>query len=351
MWWLIGFVLNKLIEPKSHIAFWSIYALSSVGVIYLFFQFAKLMTWRDERRKRRERCPHGIEGGRAQSKCEVCKAEEAENRGKTEEKSRRAEAIRKIESDAQTLRFNEHVRLCKLRIHELDYLLSLPPDEFEGAVAAMYRSFGFAVKQTPASNDFGRDLIMVKDGKTTFVECKRYARDKLIGRPALQKFYAAIATMKAQAGVVVTTSGFASTAEKFASENGIELVDGPKLVELMARAFPKTAEADSYRTMCRKCADVVTFDLKSEVVELICRNGHGVTKDLSEDLLSVKLIDESPRCSRCGRSMRLVNGGRGTFWGCTGYPACRCTKSFGINSVMAPTVAAPRAVATSPNKD
>jgi len=102
-------------------------------------------------------------------------------------------------------------------------LLSLTPEEFESIVAKMYRELNYAVEQTPMSNDFGRDLVLKKDGKTTFVECKRYAQDKLIGRPALQKFYAAIITMKADSGIFVTTSDFAETAVKFAAENRIEI--------------------------------------------------------------------------------------------------------------------------------
>jgi restriction system protein len=172
-------VLNKPLNPTSDNAFWLIYLLASAAVIYALVQLANLMAWQDEQRRKRERCPHGVEGGRTQLRCEVCETEEEAARQEREEENRRAKAVRNFESDAKALRYSEHARLSELRTHELDYLLNLSPEEFETAVAAMYRAFGFAVKQTPVSNDFGRDLILVKGGKSTFVECKRYARDKL----------------------------------------------------------------------------------------------------------------------------------------------------------------------------
>lgn len=33
-----------------------------------------------------------------------------------------------------------------------------------------------------------------------------------------------------------------------------------------------------------------------------------------------------PSCPECGRAMSLRQGSQGAFWGCTGYPDCRCTQ-------------------------
>ena len=35
---------------------------------------------------------------------------------------------------------------------------------------------------------------------------------------------------------------------------------------------------------------------------------------------------EAPTCPLCGAAMRLRNGKRGQFWGCTAYPTCRGTR-------------------------
>ncbi len=34
-----------------------------------------------------------------------------------------------------------------------------------------------------------------------------------------------------------------------------------------------------------------------------------------------------PACPACGRAMRLRDGGRGSFYGCTGFPVCRATSA------------------------
>jgi restriction system protein len=197
-----------------------------------------------------------------------------------ERERRRAETARNIAAEANQLRREELARIATLRAHELDFLLTLTPEDFEGIVAKMYRQMGFSVQQTPMSNDFGRDLILQRGGRTTFVECKRYAKDKPIGRPALQRFYAAIMTLKADSGIVVTTSRFTATAIEFARENHIQLIDGQQLASLMARAFPSGPDANQYRVMCRECRDIVTFDLRGSGQESKCRNGHLVKKDI-----------------------------------------------------------------------
>jgi restriction system protein len=237
-----------------------------------------------------------------------------------------AEVIKEISLRAAKLRREELARLTRLRGHKIDFLLGLAPYEFEGMIAKMYRQMGFAVSQTPASNDFGRDLVLTKDGTTIFVECKRYGRDKLIGRPALQKFYAAIMTMKADSGVVVTTSDFAATAIKFASENGIKLINGDELSAMMARAFPDGGDADLYKAMCGQCGGLVTFDMRINASEVRCQRGHVVICDLVANSLTFKALADVPSCDTCGGEMRLVNGRRGKFWGCRKYPKCRGTK-------------------------
>jgi restriction system protein len=177
------------------------------------------------------------------------------------------------------------------------------------------------------SNDFGRDLILKKEGKTGFVECKRYDKDMSIGRRPLQQFYGAIVNMKADYGIFVTTSYFAKTAVNFAGETGIQLIDGYALADLMAKAFPGDGNIDEYSAMCRECGDVVVFNLRDPATETMCRNGHSVKND-SPDSLKIRLIAEAPVCEKCGSKMRLVSGRFGKFWGCSNYPTCRNRKSF-----------------------
>jgi restriction system protein len=262
-------------------------------------------------------------------KCALCDQDEVAVLKKEQAEQNRREATEKIRVAADKLQTDEYTRLTKLRTHNIDCLLRLTPGEFEEIVGNMYRKFGYSVEQTPMTNDFGRDLILKKDGKKIFVECKRYDRDTPIGRRALQLFYGVIVNMKADAGIFVTTSSFAKTAVNFAGETGIKLIDGYELATLMAQAFPGDGSADEYRAMCRECGDVVLFNLREPVEEISCRNSHMVKND-SPDSLKIKLIAEAPSCEKCGSKMRLVNGRRGKFWGCGNYPKCKSTMRFSV---------------------
>ena len=55
----------------------------------------------------------------------------------------------------------------------------------------------------------------------------------MIGSPDLQKFLGTIHQSGSQKGYFVTTSSFTLSAEKFAANQPIELIDGPRLGEMV----------------------------------------------------------------------------------------------------------------------
>ena len=59
---------------------------------------------------------------------------------------------------------------------------------------------GYDVEQTPYTNDGGRDAVAQKDGRVFLIECKRYAADRTVGRPELQKLFAAMTEANADGG-------------------------------------------------------------------------------------------------------------------------------------------------------
>ena len=84
--------------------------------------------------------------------------------------------------------------------------------QFEDAIAQLFRSLGYQVKQTPRSGDGGKDAILVKDGAKYALECKRYSEATPIGRPHLQKFFAAMHDEGADGGFYVNTGVFSRQA-------------------------------------------------------------------------------------------------------------------------------------------
>ncbi|MFQ5730277.1 MAG: restriction endonuclease, partial [Waddliaceae bacterium] len=228
IWYYVGTAfrswLFQSLADRLGYFYWLFYTVSIVGVIYAtYFISSGVSNYRKQRKLRTTPCKHGVLGGATLNLCQKCLEEKEQEKRRIERERKEHERKEKIRQKAEKLKIEELKRLTKLRLTKLEYLLKLTPQEFEEAVAAMYKSLGFMVKQTPISNDRGKDLILKKNAIKYLVECKRYALEKNIGRPALQKFFAAIAEEKAQKGFVVTTSQFAKTAVDYAKDNNIEL--------------------------------------------------------------------------------------------------------------------------------
>lgn len=112
------------------------------------------------------------------------------------------------------------------RIHEID---TMRGNEFEELLKAHFEKQGYKVMLTPASNDYGADLVLIKDNSKIVVQAKRY-KDK-VGNKAIQEVNGAIGYYKASAGMVITNSYFTSNAENLAKANNITLWDRRKLIE------------------------------------------------------------------------------------------------------------------------
>jgi HJR/Mrr/RecB family endonuclease len=252
-------------------------------------------------------CPHGLLAGKYKDRCEKCVQDREELEREQErqrekwlqerkelekEKERQEQALecqRQIDSAANSLRDSERLRLNKSLVPSIDELRALTPQRFEDEIAGMFERLGYDVRQTPYSNDGGRDAILTKDGQTYLVECKRYADGALSGRPDLQKFHSAIVTDGATSGFFVTAGRFTLEAIKFASMVPIKLIDRDALVRLMFDSKPAAAEDDTYRSMCRTCQDIVLHRLRAPQ-SVICRNGHEVEPTL--DVTSLLWVSE-----------------------------------------------------------
>jgi restriction system protein len=124
---------------------------------------------------------------------------------------------------------------------KLAQLSSLNAESFEEFVAEVFEALGYEVEQVGGTGDEGADLrLRRRDGLVAVVQCKYHKRG-VVGSPELQKFLGTIHHMSSHKGYFVTTSTFSLAAEKFAAEHPIELVDGPRLVELVHQALgPKS---------------------------------------------------------------------------------------------------------------
>jgi restriction system protein len=142
-------------------------------------------------------------------------------------------------------RLERQMHMARRADLKLAQLASLSAESFEEFVGELFEMMGFEVEQVGGSGDEGADLRLRRnDGLRAVVQCK-YQRQTVVGSPVLQKFLGTIHHTHSHKGFFVTTSTFSLAAEKFAAEHPIELVDGPRLVELVSNALGPKAYRDA----------------------------------------------------------------------------------------------------------
>lgn len=253
-----------------------------VAVAMLYLAVYKYHIWEYARAS----CPHGVPGGLTTSQCPKCiehqRQQEAKRRSEEALAARRA----KLHKEARNLRKKECRRLEGQIRRDYKKLLELSPHNFENLVSELFRKMGYTVKQTPYTNDRGRDAIARKGGKTYLVECKRYARDRKIGRRDLQIFHSAMTEEAAAGGFLVTTGKFGRTTKEFVRDKKIELIDEKRLIEMMRRYMPyDSREADKFRVMREECGSIVERRLGRPEEIVRCVLGHVVSSDPADRML------------------------------------------------------------------
>jgi restriction system protein len=131
-------------------------------------------------------------------------------------------------------RLRDQARRADLKLSQLG---SLSPEGFEEFVAELFESLGYRVERTGGSGDEGVDLRLSQDGLRAVVQCKYHQSRGVIGSPDLQKFLGTIHHTQSHKGYFVTTRTFSLAAEKFVADHPIELIDGPRLVQLVEQAL------------------------------------------------------------------------------------------------------------------
>lgn len=103
--------------------------------------------------------------------------------------------------------------------------------EFEDYLRVLFLERGYQVQMTPATRDYGADLILSKSGRRVAVQAKRYKKN--VGLKAVQEVSTAKLHYKADECWVVTNSGYTEPAKKLAASNGVKLVDRVVLMKWM----------------------------------------------------------------------------------------------------------------------
>lgn len=187
----------------------------------------------------------------------------------------------------------------------LDSIAAVGWRDFEHLVGEAFRRQGYNVEETGLGGpDGGIDLILRKDGRRTLVQCKQWRRRRVrVG--VVREMYGLLAHHGAHAVRIATVGGYTREAARFARGKPIELIDGATLLTMVRSAQQPSQLA---------AAAMVPAPETTRTAPVIA---------------SVVAVDAAlPACPRCGSVMvqRTNRRTQDTFWGCTGFPACRGTR-------------------------
>lgn len=296
----VGFVLDHVIAFISGEQL--DFVMTSLSFLTSFFILApiavrRVSEWLDLKDwQRNARCPHGVPRGASTGACSRCRAQQlqAKEERRAREQARNQELeeqMRRYDMEAAASRFNQgqYKAYIQRQSRNIDFLRSVSPQKFEDLIAEMFTALGWAVEQTPYTNDSGMDAILQKDNRKFLLECKRYGKDNAVGRPTLNAFLGVMTAQKAEGGFFVTTSRFSFPAKEFAKDNGITPIDSTSLLLMMDKAYPAKEDAEMLRLMCSVCGDIVDFqDADDKTLSYkkgrLCRNEH-IIEDKSISLL------------------------------------------------------------------
>ena len=105
--------------------------------------------------------------------------------------------------------------------------------DFESYVAEACRRQGFSVKETGGGGaDGGVDIVVSKEGKDYFVQCKQWRKDT-VKVMQVRELAGVVKTKGAQGGILITSGRFTPDARQFAKEAGIVLIDGEGLLHFL----------------------------------------------------------------------------------------------------------------------
>lgn len=175
-------------------------------------------------------------------------------------------------------------------------------------VGEAFRLNGYRVTETGGGGaDGGVDLVVMKGSEKRLVQCKQWRAFK-VGVTTIRELYGVMAAKGATGGFVVTSGEFTSDAIEFAEGRNIELINGPQLFRMIERA--------------------------RQAVQSVGATASPLSAPSVSRTVPPQADTDFQKCPRCGRAMIRRVAPKGSdagkpFWGCSGFPDCRGTRSAG----------------------
>ena len=130
--------------------------------------------------------------------------------------------------EPQNIQEHSSTERIKWYNNKFDYMTG---NDFEQFCALVLQGNGYATRVTPASGDFGVDIIAEQSGITYAIQCKCYSSD--IGVDAVYQVAGGMKYYHANLGIVLTNRYFTRQAQELASGIGVVLWDRDSLIKLI----------------------------------------------------------------------------------------------------------------------
>lgn len=123
----------------------------------------------------------------------------------------------------------------RMRLSTMQRIDRMEGREFELFLEEVFTALGYNVTVTPASRDFGADLLLeTDDGWSIAVQAKRY--EKVVGLEAVQQVAASVPYYGVNEGWVVTNSSYTDSAYELAEPNRVRLIARHELEQMVKQA-------------------------------------------------------------------------------------------------------------------
>lgn len=113
---------------------------------------------------------------------------------------------------------------------DLPTIAGLDGHDYELACVETLRKGGWHATLTSRTNDQGVDVLAVRVGRKVAIQCKNYRAP--VGNAAVQEVHAGAAYYEAEFSVVVSPSGYTSSARQLAQKLRVLLIDSSELIKL-----------------------------------------------------------------------------------------------------------------------
>jgi len=125
----------------------------------------------------------------------------------------------------------EKQKILQVGMDEID---RMDGTQFEKYLGALFTDRGYKVQYTPATGDYGADLLLHKENRTIAIQAKRYKSP--VGVKAVQEVSGAKGYYRTNEAWVITNNTFTKNACNCAERLNVRLIDRSDLINLIAES-------------------------------------------------------------------------------------------------------------------